>query len=122
VKLPKEIHILSKDGRTLIERVEIAQGFGSRLKGLLGQDQLGMERALCILPCSCIHTFGMRFAIDAIFLSRKNEITRLVWDLSPGRVAFGGWRAHMVLEMQSGWFPRDVLRKGDVVRLTQVKA
>jgi uncharacterized membrane protein (UPF0127 family) len=118
VNPPGKIRVLSSSGQVLISAVETAEDFRSRAKGLLGRDSLPDGQALCIVPCNCIHSFGMRFSLDVIFLGRSYEVTRMAWNLAPGRIAFGGLGARMVLEMQSGWFPRGALRKGDSVSFT----
>ena len=99
----------------LVPRIEIADGLRARMKGLLGRDGLGRGRALWIESCGIVHTFFMRFPLDLVFVDRECRVTRIVFGVPPGRVAWGGLRARRVLEMEAGWFPRDALRPGDVV-------
>ena len=40
----------------------------SRRKGLLGRDTLADRHALVLAPCGSVHTFGMRFPIDVLFV------------------------------------------------------
>ena len=78
---------------------EVAKGVGSRMRGLIGRRTLPRGTGLLIPRCNCIHTFFMRFAIDAAFLDRRGEVVKVVRGIRPGRLwVWGGWRAASVLE------------------------
>jgi len=83
------------------ERCEIADGFFSRMRGLLGRRNLPDEGCLLIRPAGSIHTFFMRFPIDALFLDKELRVLAVSSDLQPWRVA---WRrgASVVVEMAAG--------------------
>ena len=81
----------------------IADSFPKRARGLLGRDGLSPGEGLLIPRCNAIHTIGMRFPIDAEFLSRDGSTLRVVRDIPPGRLlVWGGFRARQVLETQAG--------------------
>lgn len=73
----------------------------SRGKGLLGRDSLADGSGLWIVPCSSIHMFGMRFAIDVIYLDRSQRVVKMVRDLKPWRLS-AAWGAHSVVELPAG--------------------
>ncbi len=76
-----------------------ATSLWARMKGLLRHASLREDDALWITPCSAIHTCGMRFPIDAIFLDRHGQVVRIVRNIPPWRLSvWGGWRAHSVIE------------------------
>ena len=78
---------------------EVARSFGARLKGLIGRRDLPPGRGLLILRCNAIHTFFMRFAIDAVFYDRQNRVVKVVRNVRPWRpFVWGGFRAVKVLE------------------------
>ena len=78
---------------------EVARTFAERAKGLIGRDGLAPGKGLLIPGCNCIHTFFMRFAIDATFMDGKGRVVRVVRDIRPWRAwVWGGWRARQVLE------------------------
>src|SRR5690606_20119829 len=63
---------------TVANRIEVATTFFSRLKGLLGRNSLGAGESLRIDSCSSIHTFFMRFAIDALFVDKSLTVKKCV--------------------------------------------
>ena len=82
---------------------EVAESFFARTKGLIGRTGLPSGTGLLIMRCNCIHTCFMRFAIDAVFLDRRDEIVKVVRNIRPWRLwVWGGWRAVRVLELPAG--------------------
>lgn len=78
---------------------EVARSFWARLKGLIGRQSLPPGRGLLILKCNAIHTFFMRFPIDATFYDREDRVVKTVRNIRPWRLfVWGGWRAVKVLE------------------------
>jgi uncharacterized membrane protein (UPF0127 family) len=56
---------------------------------------------LLIPRCRSVHTFGMRFALDLLFLDRSLRPVSLRRAVAPGRVAFER-DARAVLELPAG--------------------
>lgn len=54
--------------------------------GLLARPPLGSGEALWLPGCRGIHTWGMRYAIDVIFVDRECRVLRVVRGLSPWRL------------------------------------
>ena len=80
-------------------RARVARSLFARIKGLIGLRGLPPGEGLLILRCNCIHTFFMRFAIDATFLDSSDRVVKVVRDIRPWRpFVWGGWRAVKVLE------------------------
>ena len=107
-------------GRVIVAQVEVADRMAARLVGLLGRSGLPDGRGLWIVPCSGIHTMGMRFAIDAIFLDRALRVLSIERGIAPGRLVRGPPGAHSVLELGAGWLPEDALRTGDLLEFPPV--
>ena len=81
---------------------EVAETFAERARGLIGRDGLAPGTGMLIPRCNCIHTFFMRFPIDAAFLDRRGEVVRTVRGIRPWRpFVWGGLRAVSVLETAS---------------------
>lgn len=53
--------------------------------GLLGSDRLGPREGLW-LPVRSVHTFGMRFALDLVWLARDGSVVRLDAAVGRGRI------------------------------------
>ncbi len=104
---------LLRDGDVLAT-LEVAQGFQSRLKGLLGRD--GVEGALLLKPASSVHTFGMRFPIDVAFCDRDLRVLDTVC-MPRHRLCRPRLRAHCVIEAEAGAFERWRLRPGDELEI-----
>ena len=103
------------------ERAERAVSFRERTLGLLGRDALGSGAALLIERCGAVHTVGMRFALDVVFLDRACRVARVVRGVRPGRLmVWGGWRAASVLESEAGRADLSRLAAGQEMRWENV--
>lgn len=76
------------NGVLLASRLEKADRFAARIKGLLGRRGLEPGHGLWIEPCKQIHTFFMRFPIDVVFIDSRHHVLSthsgvLPWRLSP---------------------------------------
>lgn len=89
-------------GTTVAERAGVADTSSSRRRGLLGTDALPQGEGLLIVPCRQVHTFGMRYPIDAVFLDDEYRVLRVVRSLRPHRLGPLVWRARAVLELPAG--------------------
>jgi uncharacterized protein len=95
--------ILLVHDAVLVPRVTRAVSTLARMRGLLGRKGLPAGEGLLIERCGSIHTVGMRFAIDAIFLDRAWRVCRVARGIRPGRLCiWGGWRAQRCLEVAAG--------------------
>jgi uncharacterized membrane protein (UPF0127 family) len=68
-----------------------------RLRGLLGQRD-PPRHALRLEPCRCVHTFGMRFALDLHWLDADGATLRIDRAVPPGRIR-ACRRARAILEV-----------------------
>ena len=96
----------------LAQAAEVADTSQKRRRGLLGRQQLLPGQGLWIVPCEAIHTFGMNFHIDAIFLSRDRRVVKLYRELPPGRLA-GSLTCYSVLELPAGTIAATQTEPGD---------
>lgn len=87
-------------------RAEVARTFWQRLKGLMGRKSLPPGEGMLILRCNAIHTCFMRFAIDATFLDKHDQVVKVVRNIRPWRLCvWGGRRACKVLETPAAACP-----------------
>ena len=89
-------------GSTLGSEVRLADTPGARRIGLLKHDKLNTGEGLWIYPTQAIHTFGMRFPIDVVFIDRRMRVKRIYHQLAPFRLTSLVWSAQSVLELPSG--------------------
>ena len=85
----------------LAHSIELAGDASTRRKGLLGRNALSVGEGLWIVPCEAIHTFGMKFPIDLVFLDRDKVVKKVRHGVVPGRLSVC-LSAHSVLELASG--------------------
>lgn len=100
----------------IAQRVELAASRAERRRGLLGRQRLESGGALVLTPCCAVHTIGMQFAIDVVFVNRQGVAVRVVRTLPPWRIAIATG-AHAVIELPAGTVARCDLRTGDRVSL-----
>jgi uncharacterized protein len=72
----------------------------ARRRGLSRLDSIPADHALHIRTVS-VHTFGMRFALDLIWLDKRGTVVRVDRDVPPGRMR-GCLRARSVVETVAG--------------------
>lgn len=83
-------------------RLHRAESFLARLLGLHRFGRLSWHTGLYIAPCRAIHTFGLRYAIDVVFLDGNDRVIRKVDALAPGRWAVCA-AAVSVVELPAGY-------------------
>jgi uncharacterized membrane protein (UPF0127 family) len=89
------------DDRVVCERCLVADRPWTRMRGLLGRSELPRGEGVLLRPAGSIHTFFMRFPIDAVFVDSEGTVVGVERDLKPWRTA---WRkgAKAVLELAAG--------------------
>jgi uncharacterized membrane protein (UPF0127 family) len=83
--------------KVLCERCAIADNLVTRVRGLLGRTHLPADEGLLITRCPSIHMFGMKFAIDVVFLNVDDVVVDWVENIAPGKLY-----AAKVPEFQAG--------------------
>lgn len=106
------------DGSTICERCVVADRMLPRMKGLLGSRSLPPGEGLLIRPAPSIHTFLMRFPIDAVFVSRDGEVLKVAANVKPWRVR-SCRRAYAVLELAAGEAVRREIAVGERIRTAE---
>ncbi len=108
---------LLRNGTEVIAHVELATRWWQRMRGLLGRSGLPEGHALFISPANSIHMFFMLFALDLVFVDRDMKVVRIVRNVRPWKLAFGGPNAHSVFELAAGWLSEEAVGVGDKVVL-----
>lgn len=99
-------------GTMLADRAKAAVTSRERRTGLLRRESLTEGEGLWIAPCEAIHTFGMKFPIDVVFLDRARRVVKIREAVPAWRIAVC-LRAHSVLELPAGTVRRSGTAVGD---------
>ncbi len=100
----------------LADRADIADTSALRNRGLLRRTGLERGEGLWIVPCEGVHTIGMKFPIDVIFLNKKRKVVRIRREMGKWRMALS-LRAHSVLELPAGMCDLTGTLAGDQLEL-----
>lgn len=111
-------------GTCLADRAETADSLWKRMKGLIGRspDEFHPGSGLWIRPSEGIHTFGMRFPIDVVYLDAKGKVIRLYHSLRPNRLGAVMLKSHSVLELPAGTLARTHTEPGDLIEFRELTA
>jgi len=101
------------NGLVLANDAGLADTFFKRMKGLLGRTSLPQGEGLIIKPCISVHTFGMKFAIDAVFFDSSHKAVAVLRGLVPSRATRFYTSAAGVIELPSGTLDISPVEPGD---------
>lgn len=95
-----------------LQRVWHAHRFWARLRGLLGRPELALDEGLMLSPCRQVHTFGLRYTLDVVYLDKQGRIVKCAPSVAPNRVS-GSRLAWHTLELAQGAIAQQGLAVGD---------
>ncbi len=98
--------------KLLVKNMLIADSFKKRLIGLLGYREMPDDMAMILCGCHSIHTVGMKFPIDAVFLDQSGVVLSTFENMKPLKYASNAKAVH-TLEISAGLFERMNLTVGD---------
>lgn len=87
------------------------ENMSERTSGLLKLPFLEKSEGLLINKCNSIHTFGMKYDLDIIYLDRRYNAVKLVEQIKPRRMSLCLFAKH-TLELPSGEIDRLGIKKG----------
>jgi uncharacterized protein len=99
-------------------RVGLADGWLSRLRGMLGRSEPKPGEGLLLTPCHSVHMYGMRFPLDVAFMDRKGTIVAAYQRLPPGSRSKWHRDATYALELPAGTLESSGTSVGDVLTWT----
>jgi uncharacterized membrane protein (UPF0127 family) len=79
--------------------VTVADTQLARMRGLLGKMRMRSDEAVWIVPSQGIHTLGLRFTIDVVYLDGQQRVVHTIENLRPLRIAGIRWQCASVLEL-----------------------
>lgn len=101
----------------------VANTHWRRLRGLLGlgHDDFRNGSGLWIVPCHGVHTLGMGFPIDVLYLDRGLKVVGIQPDVRPWRFTRVLMQAASVLELPCGTAAETNTIVGDTIEITLSK-
>ena len=106
---------LIKDGEILSDYIEDASSFFRRFMGLMYRKSIPESHGLLLTPCNEIHTFGMRFDIDTVTLSKENVVLAIDVAVKPRKIRKRVEGGYKVLELNSGMAEKLAIAIGDTL-------
>jgi uncharacterized membrane protein (UPF0127 family) len=91
-----------ESGRTVVEALELADGYWSRLVGWQLRRRPADGHGLLLVPCSSIHTCLLRFELDLALLDGAGRVIAVRKGIRPWRAILPTRRTHAILELPSG--------------------
>ena len=109
-----QVYVYNQTRETFLATgAKVADGYFSRLVGLLGKTRRWARagRGLWIVPSHGVHTIGMTFSIDLVFLDRQKQVVHVDECVRPFRISKVSLKASSVLELP----PHTIFRTGTQV-------
>ncbi|HSI82339.1 MAG TPA: DUF192 domain-containing protein [Candidatus Methylacidiphilales bacterium] len=123
--MPKyTFQVYNKTRDTLVaERGWMADNMARRVVGLLAHSSMEPGTGLIIIPCNSIHSIGMRFLFDAVFLSPAPEykVLHLIREMKPWRLSKMVFAAESVLELPAGVISATGTQIGDILEVRPIE-
>lgn len=116
-------HLLNRTKQTVLaSEVELADTSWTRMKGLLGTaaDGFTAGKGLWIVPSQGVHTIGMSFPIDVVYLDKGHRVIHLSHSLPPFRIAALKLKARSVIELPAGTLAQTQTSVGDVLEISAI--
>lgn len=118
------VYVYNKTQETFVAtEATVADSYFPRLVGLLGKTKRWAQpgRGLWIVPSRGVHTIGMLFPIDLIFLSKEKQVIHIEEHVRPFRISAVSLQATSVLELPAHTIYRSGTRVGDRLEIRRLK-
>ncbi|MDR3711090.1 MAG: DUF192 domain-containing protein [Capsulimonadaceae bacterium] len=96
-------------GTVVADRVTLASTWWQRGWGLIGSPALNAGEGLWLRGVRSVHTMGMRYAIDLLFLDRAGRCQGVCQGVRPGRLVAGPPGTTDTIELAEGTVGRSGL-------------
>lgn len=116
----KRLRVINQTrGTQLTSRAGIANTSELRRRGLLKHDSLEEGDGLWIAPCEAVHSFGMKFTIDVLYLDKQKRVVKMRPRMVKSRISLC-LTAHSVLELPEGMIEKTGTQVGDQLEFERV--
>ncbi len=116
------VFVFNKTKQTFLSyRVKVADSILTRLVGLLGKRSLDPDSGLWIFPSRGIHTLGMLFDIDVIFLDKDYKVVGVHEVVHPFSMTGLYLNAESALELPAHTIFKSRTSVGDEFMITRIE-
>jgi len=105
----------TRHNRELGARIELADSWFARLRGMLGRPAPVPGEGLLLTPCQSVHMYGMTFSLDVAFLDAEGAVVATYRSLSPGSRTRRHGNAVHALELPAGTLDDSGTVIGDIL-------
>jgi uncharacterized protein len=110
----------STRGVVLAQRADVANTLWKALVGLIPYRRLEAGGGMLLPGVGSIHTTGLRFSIDVIFINKASDVIGLRRDVLPFRIAWAPRGTHSAVELPAGTVTLESCGIGDRLAFTPV--
>ena len=122
-KNDRHVFVYNKTKETFLAfRVTVADSIVGRLIGLLGKRSLNPDSGVWIVPANAIHTVGMLFTFDLVFVDKDLKVVGLRELIRPFRVTRPNFRAESVIELPAHSIFKSRTEVGDQLVIERYEA
>jgi uncharacterized membrane protein (UPF0127 family) len=112
--------VINRSRKTwIVSKVKKADTLLTRMVGWIGRSRIDPEAALWVKPCWGIHTFGMHFPVDVLFLARDGRVIEVVSNFPINRISPFVFRARSVLVVPAHSIKKSRTMVGDLIEITE---
>jgi uncharacterized protein len=119
----RAVYVYNKTRETFVAtEASVADSYLRRLIGLIGKTKrwARLGTGLWIVPSRGVHTIGMLFPIDLIFLSKEKEVLHTEEHVRPFRISKVMLKASSVLELPPHTIYRSGTQVGDRLEIARL--
>ena len=100
------------EGSLIGDRIYPAFSFRQRARGLLGKARLQRGGGMWLRPGGSVHTFGMRFPIDIVFIDGRLRVLGVRKNVQPNSACVASRGTRSTLELSAGACDQHSVRPG----------
>lgn len=104
-------------GTALAARVELADTWWTRLRGMMARPEPEASEGLLLEPCRAVHMYWMNYPLDVAFLDPAGRVVALYHELAPSRRSKRHGEANRALELRAGRLAETQTEVGDRIEL-----
>ncbi len=110
-----QVSVTDRSSGVVLAVAWVAASRSDRRRGLLGTTSLAEGEGLLIRRCRSVHTIGMAYSLDVLFLAGDGRVVKATESLPPGRITWPVMAARDALELPAGTVARSGTQVGDII-------